>query len=116
MKDITHLFSDTKSGLVKGILSRGGVILAEKVEDLKGVLPDDPDFAEGIAKIMEDKAGVKGFISSDELPAFGISVGEKHQMEKTFDAGENDIVVMVADTKEKAEKGLKIFMEEIKKR
>jgi glutamyl-tRNA(Gln) amidotransferase subunit E len=116
MKDITDLFSSTKSGLIKGIISRGGVILAEKVEGIKGVLPSDPDFAEGIATLMEEKAGVKGFISSDELPAFGISAGEKHQMEKALDVGENDIVVMVADKKEKAEQGLKVFLEEIAKR
>ena len=116
MKDITDLFSSTKSGLVKGIISRGGVILAEKVEGLKGVLPGDPRFAESIAKIMEEKVGVKGFISSDELPAFGISAGEKHLMEKTLGCGEKDIVVMVADKKDKAEHGLKIFMEEIAKR
>ncbi|MBU7014877.1 MAG: hypothetical protein HXS43_08605 [Theionarchaea archaeon] len=116
MKDITDLFSDTKSGLVKGIISRGGVVLAEKVENFKGILTADPGFAEGIAKTMEKKTGVKGFITTDELPSFGISVGEKHQIEKDFACGENDIVVLVADRKDKAEAGLKIFFEEIEKK
>jgi glutamyl-tRNA(Gln) amidotransferase subunit E len=116
MKDVTDLFSSTKSGLMKGIISRGGVILGEKVENFKGVLVGDPAFADGVAKIMEKKAGVKGFISSDELPAFGISEGEKHQLEKIFECSGNDIVVLVADTKEKAEAGLKVFFEEIAKK
>ncbi|MBU7022597.1 MAG: hypothetical protein HXS40_00390 [Theionarchaea archaeon] len=116
MKDITDLFSDTKSGLVKGIVSRGGVVLGEKVEAFKNVLTKDPSFAEGIAKIMEQKTGVKGFITTDELPSFGISEGEKHQIEKEFACGDNDIVVLVADKKEKAEAGLKVFFEEIGKK
>ncbi|KYK32126.1 MAG: hypothetical protein AYK19_15910 [Theionarchaea archaeon DG-70-1] len=113
MKDVTDLFSATKSGLIKRIISGGGVVLAEKVENFKGVLVKDPKFAEGVAKTMEQKTGVKGFISTDELPAFGISEGEKHQIEKTFECGDNDIVVLVADKKDKAEAGLKVFFEEI---
>ena len=116
MKDVTDLFSGTKSGLLKGIISRGGVILAEKVENFKNVLVEDPAFAEGVAKMMEKKAGVKGFISTDELPAFGISAGEKHELEKTFNCGDADIVVIVADRKEKAEAGFKVFFEEIAKK
>ena len=116
MKDVTELFSTTKSGLMKGIISRGGVVLAEKVENFKNVLVDDDAFAEGVAKIMEKKAGVKGFISTDELPAFGISAGEKHQIEKALGCGDNDIAVLVADKKEKAEAGMKVFLEEIAKR
>ncbi len=113
MKDITDLFSATKSGLIKGIISRGGVVLAEKVENFKNVLVKDPAFAEAVAKTMEKKTGVKGFISTDELPAFGISSGEKHEIEKAFGCSENDIVVLVADRKDKAETGLKVFFEEI---
>ncbi|MBU6998435.1 MAG: hypothetical protein HXS41_04885 [Theionarchaea archaeon] len=116
MKDITDLFSETKSGLIKGIISRGGVVLAEKVENSKNVLTKDPAFAEDIARTMEKKTGVKGFITTDELPSFGISVGERHQIEKEFACGDNDMVVLVADKKEKAEAGLKIFFEEIVKR
>ncbi|KYK37879.1 MAG: hypothetical protein HXS46_13130 [Theionarchaea archaeon] len=116
MKDISDLLSSTKSGLIKGVISRGGVVLGEKVEDFKNVLVDDPKFAESVAKTMEKKAGVKGFISTDELPAFGISEGEKHQIEKIFECGDNDIVVLVADKKEKAEAGIKVFFEEIAKK
>jgi glutamyl-tRNA(Gln) amidotransferase subunit E len=116
MKDITDLFSDTKSGLVKGVISRGGVVLGEKVEAFKNVLTKDPSFAEDIAKTMEKKTGVRGFITTDELPSFGISMGEKHQIEKEFACGDKDIVVLVADKKEKAEAGLKIFLEEIGKK
>ncbi len=116
MRDVTDLFSTTKSGLIKGIISRGGVVLAEKVENFKNVLVTNPAFAKEIAKTMEKKTGVKGFISTDELPAFGISEGDKHQIEKTFQCGEKDIVVLVADSKEKAEAGLKVFLEEIAKK
>lgn len=112
MKDITHLFSSTKSGLVKGVLSRGGVVLGHKMENFKNVLPKNPALAQGIARTMEKKAGVKGFISTDELPAFGISAGEKHEIEKAFECKENDVVILVADQKEKAEVGLKVFLEE----
>jgi glutamyl-tRNA(Gln) amidotransferase subunit E len=116
MKDVTDLFSGTKSGLIKGVISRGGVVLAERVGNFKNVLVEDASFAEGIAQTMEKRAGVKGFISTDELPAFGISAAEKHQIEKTFECSENDIVVLVADKKEKAEAGLKVFLEEIAKK
>ncbi|MGD2248603.1 MAG: hypothetical protein PVF58_09365 [Candidatus Methanofastidiosia archaeon] len=113
MKDITDLFSKTKSGLIKGIISRGGSVLAEKVENFKNVLVENSKAAEKIAKTMETKTGVKGFITTDELPAFGISEKEKHEIKKEFQCGDNDIVVLVADKKEKAEKGMEIFFEEI---
>ncbi len=116
MKDTTNLFSATKSGLIKGVLSRGGVILGEKIENFKNVLVKDPTFAKEIAKTMEKKVGVKGFISTDELPAFGISEGEKHEIEKMFQCSEKDVVVLVADQKDKAEAGLKVFLEEIVKK
>lgn len=113
MRDITDLFSETKSGLIKGIISKGGSVLAQKVENFKNVLVENPEAAEEIAKTMEKKAGVKGFITTDEIPAFGISAKEKHQIEKEFGLDEEDIVVMVADEKDKAAEGLEVFFEEI---
>ncbi len=113
MKDITDLFSKTKSGLIKGVISRGGSVLAEKVENFKNVLVENSEAAEAIAKTMEKKTGVKGFITTDELPAFGISEKEKHDIKKEFACDDNDIVVLVADKKDKAAQGLEVFFEEI---
>jgi Glu-tRNA(Gln) amidotransferase subunit E-like FAD-binding protein len=113
MQEITNIFENTNSKLIQSILSAGGVILGIKIENFRGVLVNDKTFSNSLAKRLDSEIGVKGFISTDELPKYGISRAEKEEVERRFDTREGDVVVFVADTREKAEKALEIIKEEV---
>ncbi len=113
MKDVTKIFEKSGSRLIRAVLSRGGVVLGIKVENFSGVLAEDKVYAENLAKKVEAHTGVKGYISTDELPSYGISKAEKELVEAEFSAKENDIVVLVVDDAEKAKKALNLIEREI---
>jgi len=116
LKEVTEIFENTGSRLIRGILERGGAILGIKVENFAGVLVEDKVYADGLAKKVEGQTGAKGYISTDELPAYGISKEEKEAVEAAFDSKENDVVILVVDEEERAKKALDVIEEEIKVR
>ncbi|MGD2247108.1 MAG: hypothetical protein PVF58_01795 [Candidatus Methanofastidiosia archaeon] len=113
MKDITDLFKETKSKLVQNIISEGGVILAEKFENFREKL-EEPGLGDRIAKVMEEKTGIKGFIATSELPGYGISAEERKAIEEALGLKEEDVGILVADKRDRAEAGLKTFGEEVR--
>ncbi len=115
MKDISDLFGQTHSNLIRDILNRGGVVLGMKVENFAGVLLENEVLALEIERRLEETTGIKGYISTDELPRYGISAEEKEAIEKAFGAKEKDAVILIAEEKKKAQKALKIVEEEIAK-
>ncbi|UZE92487.1 MAG: hypothetical protein IB616_01355 [Methanosarcinales archaeon] len=116
MEDVTNIFGNTGSGLIKGIIERGGVVLGEKIEGFAGVLVGDKAYADALQKKVEEQTGVKGYISTDELPAYGISKEEKEAIESGFGVKGNDVVILVADEETKARKALEVIKEDISKR
>ena len=54
MKDISDLFGQTHSNLIRDILDRGGVVLGMKVENFAGVLLENEALALGIEKRLEE--------------------------------------------------------------
>lgn len=113
LKDVTKIFEKADSRLIKAVLGRGGVVLGTKVENFSGVLAEDKTYAESLAKKVEGQTGVKGYISTDELPAYGISRAEKELVEAEFGAKEKDVVILVVDDAEKAKKALNLIEKEI---
>ncbi len=113
MKDVTKVFEESSSRLISAVLGRGGVVLGIKVENFSGVLVEDKVYAESLSKKVESQTGVKGYISTDELPSYGISRAEKELVEAEFGAKENDVVILVVDDEEKAKKALNIIEKEI---
>ena len=113
MKDVTKIFEKSGSRLIGAVLGRGGVVLGIKVENFSGVLAEDKVYAENLAKKVEAQTGIKGYISTDELPSYGISREEKELVEAEFGAKENDVVILVVDDEEKAKKALDILEKEI---
>lgn len=116
MEDVTNIFENTGSSLIKGIIERGGVVLGEKIEGFAGVLVEDKAYADALQKKVEVQAGVKGYISTDELPAYGISKEEKEVIEGRFGVAGNDIVILVADEEGKARRALEAIKEDVSKR
>ena len=113
LKDVTKIFEKADSRLIKAVLGGGGVVLGTKVENFSGVLAEDKAYAEVLAKKVEGQTGVKGYISTDELPAYGISRTEKELVKAEFGAKENDVVILVVDDAEKATKALNLIEKEI---
>ncbi len=113
MKDITSLLSDSKSKIIQRCIGTGGSILGIKVPEFYGVLVEDTEFANDLAKSVEEKFGVRGYISTDELPAYGISKKEKEEIEKSFEVEGEDVVIFVATEREKGEDALRFIVNEI---
>lgn len=115
MKDISNLFSQTHSNLIRDIMDKGGVVLGMKAKNFAGVLLENEALALEIEKRLEETTGIKGYISTDELPRYGISAEEREEIEKAFGVQKGDIVILIAEEKKKAQKALKIVDEEIAK-
>jgi glutamyl-tRNA(Gln) amidotransferase subunit E len=116
LREITDIFENTGSSLIRGVTERGGIVLGERIEGLAGVLVEDKAYADKLQKKAEEQIGVKGYISTDELPAYGISKEEKEAIESRFDVKGNDVVILVADKEERARKALEIIKEETSRR
>jgi glutamyl-tRNA(Gln) amidotransferase subunit E len=116
MKEITDLLSETNSHVIREVLDSGGVVLGIKDEGFAEVLVEDRKLTDSLAKKVETEAGVKGFISTDELPKYGLNKQDKRNIEEAFGVKEGDVVILVADQKEKAEKAIQIIEKEIAKR
>lgn len=114
MKELTELFKNTGARFIKNSIKSGSIILGVKIENFAGVLVNNKDYAESLAKKLNEQAGVKGFISTDELPKYGISAEEKKTVESALDVKENDVGIFIVDKKEKAEKAIELINEEVR--
>jgi len=116
MKDVTDLFEETKSRLIRAIVEKGGVVLGMKAKGFAGVLLDDRVFAEGLERKVIETTGLRGYVSTDELPRYGVTKADRRQIEVAFDVGEKDIVILVVGQEAKAKEALRLIEEEIAKR
>lgn len=108
-KDITGIFQNTESNLLRGILQGGGKALGTVIQGKAGLLVKDVEFSDALQKEVEKSTGIKGFISTDELPRYGISAAEKGKILSAFSAGAKDVVVFVAGEASAGEKALQII-------
>ncbi|MFQ6088344.1 MAG: GAD domain-containing protein [Candidatus Methanofastidiosia archaeon] len=113
MKEITDVFANTSSGFIRKILKGGGVVIGEKIEGFYGVLPRDKRYAMALADKVKRETGAGGYISTDELPAFGISFDEKEEIESRFNLSKNDVVVFVIDREDVAKRALELIKKEL---
>ncbi len=110
IRDVTRIFSKTRSKILRRKIERGGVVLALKLKGFGGLLKLEP--APGI-RLGAEFAGrarawseVEGIFHTDELPGYGISGEEVEELKKELDAGELDAVVLVAAERWRAEDAL----------
>ena len=110
IRDVTHIFSKTRSKILRRKIERGGVVLALKLKGFGGLLKFEP--APGI-RLGAEFAGrarawseVEGIFHTDELPGYGISGEEVEKLRKELDADEPDAVVLVAAERWRAEDAL----------
>ncbi|WP_406657211.1 Glu-tRNA(Gln) amidotransferase subunit GatE [Methanolobus sp. ZRKC2] len=102
--DVTDLFKDTKSKVVKKALKKGKV-LAVLLSGFSGFVGREVQPGRRLGTEFSDRAktsGVGGIFHTDELPNYGITDDEVRALRETVGAGENDAVVMVADLEKRA--------------
>lgn len=116
VKDITNLLKNTASNLIGNLIAKGSVVLGIKIAGIAGLLVKDVKLSDTIQSAVSKKAGTGGFISTDELPHYGITADEKIAIEKEFSCSKKDVVVFVAAERDKAEKAVELISEIIKNR
>lgn len=113
--DVTDVFRQTKCKVLRKALDKEQQILAVKLPKFNGFLRRElmPGFRLGTE--MADRAcfwgRVGGIFHTDELPAYGITKEEVEKLGGAVEAGDQDVVVLVADEPENAEDALKAVVE-----
>jgi len=109
--DLSKVFEDSSSRVIKQCLEKGGMVLGIKLTGFSGLLKNKlgPEL-NSHAKVV----GVGGILHSDELPAYGITSEEVLKCGKDLSIEPEDAFVLVADEEGKARKALVEVLERAK--
>jgi glutamyl-tRNA(Gln) amidotransferase subunit E len=102
--DVTELFSETQSKVIKKTIKKGKVY-AVLLRGFSGFVGREVQPGRRLGTEFSDRAktsGVGGIFHTDELPNYGITEEEVQALRIEVGAGENDAVIMVADREERA--------------
>lgn len=103
--DVTSVFANTTSKVILKAL-KSGVVYAVNLPGFSGFVGKEIQPARRLGTEFSDRAkksGVGGIFHTDELPNYGITKEEVEALRNAVGAKEMDCVVMVADSKEKAQ-------------
>ncbi|MEM0440358.1 MAG: Glu-tRNA(Gln) amidotransferase subunit GatE [Candidatus Caldarchaeum sp.] len=104
--DVTDVFKNSKSSLVRKKLDAGGKVFAVNLPCFAGLLSLEKfkgiRLGAELAGYAKAWAEVDGILHTDELPGYGITAEEVGNLRKAVNAGEMDAVVMVVDEPERA--------------
>lgn len=99
--DVTDIFNETASKVVKKAVSSGGVVYAIKLYGFKGLIGHEIQPNRRLGSEFSDRAkrasGVGGIFHIDELPNYGITQAEVDSIIQRLSLGNNDAFVIVAD-------------------
>lgn len=116
-KDLTHVFKDTNSMLVKKELEKGSLVYGMKVAGFRGIfgwqLMPNRRFGTEVADYVRVLAGLGGIFHSDELPNYGITQDEVNEVKKELNVGENDAFVLIVSSREKLELAINTIKDRI---
>ena len=109
--DVTDILKNSKSKIIKKVLSYGGRVYAIKLPKFRGLLGRELIPGRRLGTELADYArfwaGVGGIFHSDELPKYGISKVEVNEVNKILKIDPKlDAFVLVAEKKERALKAL----------
>jgi len=105
-RDVTAVFADTDSGVIRDAIDDGGRAMAVRLDGFDGLVGREilPDRRLGTE--LADHArrhGAGGVFHTDELPAYGVTRAEVDALREAVDADPADAVALVADDPETAE-------------
>jgi glutamyl-tRNA(Gln) amidotransferase subunit E len=104
-QDVTDIFADTDSGVIRGALDDGGEVHAVPLFGFDGLVGRELQDDRRLGTEFSDHAkrhGAGGIFHTDELPAYGVTDEEVAALREAVGASENDAVAIVADDAETA--------------
>ncbi len=108
-EDVTDLFIKTKSKLISSLISRNAIVLALKLPGFAGILGREVCPKKTFGKELSEYAkafGAKGMLHTDEdLSKYSI-VHEFSLVRKKLQAKDDDLVLIIAETKTTAENAI----------
>ncbi len=112
--EVTSVFEDTQSGVIRGALDSGGEVHAVLLEGFDGLVGREIQPDRRLGTEFSDHAkrhGAGGIFHTDELPAYGVTDDEVTDLRATVDAGPEDAVAIVADDPHTAELAIEAVVE-----
>ena len=116
-QEVSAVFSDTESGVIRGALSGDGKAMAVPLGGFDGLVGREllPDRRLGTEFADHAKRhGAGGIFHTDELPAYGVTEDEVDALREAVGAGSDDAVALVADTADTAELAINAVAERAK--
>jgi glutamyl-tRNA(Gln) amidotransferase subunit E len=104
-RDVSEVFEDTDSGVVRGALDEGGSVKAVPLYGFDGLVGRELQPDRRLGTELSDHAkrhGAGGIFHTDELPAYGVTDEEVAALREAVGAGGEDAVAIVADDDETA--------------
>jgi len=110
--DVTDIFSNTNTKIIKNVIEKKGVVLAARLSGFKGLVGMEINPDRRLGSEISDYAkiaGVGGIIHSDEdLKSYGISEEEISNLYNRLGIKENDAFILIAGEKEMTEKAISL--------
>jgi glutamyl-tRNA(Gln) amidotransferase subunit E len=105
IEDVSSIFEASSSRVIQ---KAGGNVFGVCLRGYSGILGTEIQPGRRFGSELADFAAKygAGLMHTDELPAYGISESEVEQLRRTFEATEDDCVVIVAAERARAEKAL----------
>jgi len=104
-QDVTDVFAETDSGVIRGALDADGEVRAVPLYGFDGLVGRELQDDRRLGTEFSDHAkrhGAGGIFHTDELPAYGVTEAEVEALREAVGAGEEDAVAIVADEPEVA--------------
>jgi glutamyl-tRNA(Gln) amidotransferase subunit E len=106
VSDVTDVFADTESGVIRGALDSGGKVTAVPLFGFDGFVGREIQPDRRLGTELSDHAkrhGAGGIFHTDELPAYGVTEAEVESLRDAVDADADDAVAIVAADPETAD-------------
>ncbi|MFA9516302.1 Glu-tRNA(Gln) amidotransferase subunit GatE [Halopenitus sp. H-Gu1] len=116
-REVTNVFAETDSGVIRGALEDGGSVTAVPLFGFDGLLGREIQEDRRLGTELSDHAkrhGAGGIFHTDELPAYGITADEVEDLRETVGAGPTDAVAIVAADSETADLAIEAAAERAK--
>ena len=105
-RDVTDVFADTESGVIRGALDADGNVTAVPLYGFDGLVGREIQSDRRLGTELSDHAkrhGAGGVFHTDELPAYGVTEAEVTALRDAVGAGDDDAVAIVAADPETAD-------------
>jgi glutamyl-tRNA(Gln) amidotransferase subunit E len=113
--DITGIFAESESKVIKNAVKSGGVVYAIRLPGFTNLIGIEVQPNRRLGTELSDYAkfwgGVGGIFHTDELPKYGITETDVSNLRKLVNASEEDAVVLVASSKENCKDALEAVVE-----